>query len=54
MESVDSRRTGEDCDGVGVRACEGVSCSSMLLLFPLGEAPWPLGNKNNWLPPELS
>lgn len=54
MESVDPRRAGEDGDDVGVRGCEGVSLSSMLLPFPLGEAPWLLGNKNNWLPPEPS
>lgn len=40
-ESVDTRRAGEDCDDVGVRGCEGVSLRSMLLPFPLGEAPRP-------------
>lgn len=50
MESVNLRRAGEYCDDVGGRGYEGVSLSSMLLPSPLGEAPWPLGNKNNWLP----
>lgn len=45
MEAVDPRRAGEACDDVGVRGCEGVSLSSMLLPSPLGEAQRPLGNK---------
>lgn len=44
----------KDCDGVGVRGCEGVALSGMLLPSPLGEAPWPLGNKNKWLPQQPS
>lgn len=45
MESVDPRRAGEDWDDDGVRGCEGVSLSSMLLPSPLVKHPGPLGIK---------